>query len=48
VAPVADGTIATPTLFDVARAGTPPRNLKLLSMEKRQGGIVWLRYKVRR
>jgi hypothetical protein len=26
----------------------PARNLKLLSIEKRRGDIVWLRYKVRR
>lgn len=48
VAPVADGSLGTPSLFDVADRRAPARNLKLLSMEKRSGDIVWLRYKVRR
>lgn len=46
IAPVADGTNGTPTLFDCgeeAHAGTP---LKLLSCEALAGGVVWLRYKV--
>jgi riboflavin biosynthesis pyrimidine reductase len=47
VAPVADGSIGTPSVFDVDRR-SPARNLKLLSMTKRAGDIVWLRYKVRR
>lgn len=48
VAPVADGKPGTPSLFDVERHRSPSRSLKLLSVEKRRGGIVWLRYKVRR
>jgi riboflavin biosynthesis pyrimidine reductase len=48
VAPVADGSVGTPSLFDVVDRRAPARNLKLLSMEKRSGDIVWLRYKVRR
>ena len=48
VGPVADGSIGTPSLFDVDDRRVPPRRLKLLSMEKRAGDIVWLRYKVRR
>jgi len=47
VAPVADGSIGTPSLFDVADRRAHARNLKLLSIEKRGGGVVWLRYKVR-
>jgi riboflavin biosynthesis pyrimidine reductase len=47
VAPVADGSIGTPALFDVTARRSPARSLKLLSVEKRSGGIVWLRYKVR-
>jgi riboflavin biosynthesis pyrimidine reductase len=47
VAPVADGSVGTPTLFDVDDGRTPARSLKLLSMQKRAGDIVWLRYKVR-
>jgi riboflavin biosynthesis pyrimidine reductase len=48
VGPVADGSIGTPTLFDVEDRRSPARNLKLLSIEKRAGDIVWLRYRVRR
>lgn len=48
VAPVADGTIGSPALFDVEDRRMPARNLKLVSMEKRRGDILWLRYKVRR
>lgn len=48
VGPVADGSIGTPSLFDVEDGRAPARNLRLLSMEKCAGGIVWLRYKVRR
>jgi 2,5-diamino-6-(ribosylamino)-4(3H)-pyrimidinone 5'-phosphate reductase len=44
VGPVADGSVGTPTLFDVGRR-SPARNLRLLSVEKRSGDIVWLRYK---
>jgi len=47
VGPIADGSIGTPALFDVENRRAPARNLKLLSIEKRSGGIVWLRYKVR-
>jgi len=46
VAPVADGSVGTPTLFDVDDIAARP--LKLISVERRAGGIVWLRYKVRR
>jgi 2,5-diamino-6-(ribosylamino)-4(3H)-pyrimidinone 5'-phosphate reductase len=48
VAPIADGSIGTPSLFDVADRRTKARHLKLLSIEKRSGGIVWLRYKAGR
>jgi riboflavin biosynthesis pyrimidine reductase len=47
VAPVADGSIGTPTLFDDAHRHTRARNSKLLSIEMRGGDIVWLRYRVR-
>lgn len=48
VAPVADGAIGTPTLFD-AREGTgPSRRLKLQSVERCRGDLVWIRYKVAR
>ena len=45
VAPIADGSIGTPSLFDVSQRSTA-RKLKLVSMEKRTGDLVWLRYKV--
>lgn len=48
VGPVADGSIGTASLFDVEDRRMPARRLKLLSIEKRAGDIVWLRYKVRR
>jgi 2,5-diamino-6-(ribosylamino)-4(3H)-pyrimidinone 5'-phosphate reductase len=48
IGPVADGRTGTPALFDVDDRRAPPRQLKLMSIEKRGGGIVWLRYKVRR
>jgi riboflavin biosynthesis pyrimidine reductase len=47
VAPVADGSVGTPSLFDAGGRRAAARTLKLLSMEKRAGGIVWLRYRVR-
>jgi 2,5-diamino-6-(ribosylamino)-4(3H)-pyrimidinone 5'-phosphate reductase len=47
VGPVADGSIGTPSLFDVEDRRVPARKLKLTSIEKRSGDIVWLRYKVR-
>ena len=48
VAPVADGVIGTPTLFDVddpADSGSA-RRLALTSVEQRAGDFVWLRYRV--
>ena len=43
IAPVADGSVGTPTLFDVAERARP-RYWKLKSVEKRSGNIAWLRY----
>ncbi len=48
VGPVVDGSMGTPSIFDVEDRRVPARKLKLLSIEKRSGDIVWLRYKVRR
>ena len=47
VAPVADGSVGTPTLFD---AGPKPvaRRLRLKSVQKRAGDLVWLRYQTKR
>jgi len=44
VAPIADGGIGTPSLFDATEGFGPSRRLKLVSVEKRRGGLVWLRY----
>lgn len=46
IGPVADGSTGTATLFDVDNRRAPARSLRLLSVETRAGGIVWLRYKV--
>jgi riboflavin biosynthesis pyrimidine reductase len=48
VVPVADGGIGTPSLFDATEGPGPVRRLELLSMKRRRGGLLWLRYKVRR
>ena len=45
VAPVADGSVATPTLFDAARGG-PARRLRLLGVERCAGDLIWARYRV--
>jgi riboflavin biosynthesis pyrimidine reductase len=48
VAPVADGTVGSPALFDVedAAGGFAPRRLALDSVERRTGDVLWLRYRV--
>jgi riboflavin biosynthesis pyrimidine reductase len=47
IIPLADGSIDTPTLFDVQRGHTRrrPIELRLSSIIKLSGGVVWLRYK---
>jgi riboflavin biosynthesis pyrimidine reductase len=45
-APVADGSIGTPTLFDTKEGKGPARSLRLISVERRRGDLVWLRYRV--
>jgi 2,5-diamino-6-(ribosylamino)-4(3H)-pyrimidinone 5'-phosphate reductase len=47
-APVADGGVGTPTLFDARRGAGPARHLELLSVERRRGGLLWVTYRVRR
>jgi len=47
VAPVADGSVGTPALFDAPGARPPSRGLRLLSVQRRPGDLVWLRYAVR-
>jgi 2,5-diamino-6-(ribosylamino)-4(3H)-pyrimidinone 5'-phosphate reductase len=46
VAPVADGRVGTPTLFDVAADGATPRRLVLDGVERRADDVRWLRYRV--
>jgi 2,5-diamino-6-(ribosylamino)-4(3H)-pyrimidinone 5'-phosphate reductase len=48
VAPVADGGVGTPTLFDAREGPGPARRLKLLSVERRRGDLLWVRYGMRR
>jgi 2,5-diamino-6-(ribosylamino)-4(3H)-pyrimidinone 5'-phosphate reductase len=48
VAPIADGGIGTPTLFDAREGRGPARRLKLLSAERRRGDLLWVRYRVLR
>lgn len=47
VAPVADGSIGTASLFDAGERSRPAQ-LKLISCTKRASDLVWLRYAVRR
>lgn len=47
VAPFADGSMGTPTLFDDASGKGKARKLELLSVEERSASIVWLRYRVK-
>jgi len=46
VAPVVDGRIGTPALFDVDETAVS-RGLTLTSVETRAGGLLWLRYRGR-
>jgi riboflavin biosynthesis pyrimidine reductase len=46
IAPVADGRIGTPALFDIDGDGTLPRRLVLDHVERRADDILWLRYRV--
>jgi len=46
VAPLADGRIGRPTLFDVADDDMIPSGLVLEHVERRADDVVWLRYSV--
>lgn len=48
VAPIADGSMGTPSLFDARSGEGPTRHLELLSVEKLRGDLVWLRYRRKR
>jgi riboflavin biosynthesis pyrimidine reductase len=47
VAPVADGGVGTPTLFDAPGTRGPARSLRLLSVERLRDDLLWVRYRVR-
>ena len=46
VAPVADGRIGTPALFDVEGDDVIPWRLALVEVERRAHDVIWLRYRV--
>jgi 2,5-diamino-6-(ribosylamino)-4(3H)-pyrimidinone 5'-phosphate reductase len=46
VAPVTDGRIGTPALFDIDGDDVTPRRLTLDSVERRADDVLWLRYRV--
>ncbi|HEU0014024.1 MAG TPA: hypothetical protein VFQ45_10090 [Longimicrobium sp.] len=46
VAPVADGRIGTPALFDVDGEDAAPCRLALQAVERRADDVLWLRYRV--
>jgi 2,5-diamino-6-(ribosylamino)-4(3H)-pyrimidinone 5'-phosphate reductase len=46
VAPVADGRMGAPTLFDVEADEVTPVGLVLEDVQKRGNGMLWLRYRV--
>jgi len=48
IAPVADGRVATPALFDVDGGDVGPQTLALESVERRADDVLWLRYRVER
>ena len=47
VAPLADGSVGTPSLIDAQKGIRAPRRLKLISFEKRAGDLLWIRYRVK-
>ena len=46
VAPVADGRIGSPALFDIDGDDVAPRRLALEAVERRADDVLWLRYRV--
>jgi riboflavin biosynthesis pyrimidine reductase len=46
LAPVADGRIGTPALFDIDGGDVTPRRLALQAVEARADDVLWLRYRV--
>jgi len=48
VAPVADGRMGTPALFDAEGTNVQPRRLVLEHVDRRDDDVLWLRYRVER
>jgi riboflavin biosynthesis pyrimidine reductase len=50
IVPIADGTMGTPTMFDIDQDPTThnPAALRLKSVKKLPGGVLWVRYLARR
>ena len=48
VVPLADGGTGIPSLFDAPEGRGHARPLKLISVEKLRGDLLWLRYRVKR
>jgi len=48
VAPLADGSVGTPSLFDAREGRGPARRLTLVAVQKRSTDLVWLRYRLKR
>ena len=46
IAPVADGSVGTPTLFDAMTGKGLGRKLRLISISRIKGDLVWLRYRM--
>jgi riboflavin biosynthesis pyrimidine reductase len=46
VAPVVDGRVGTPALFDVDGENVSPHRLALEAVERRADDVLWLRYRV--
>ena len=46
VAPVVDGRVGTPSVFDITGEGVAPRRLVLDNVERRADDVLWLRYRV--
>ena len=46
IAPVADGSVGTPTLFDAMTGKGLGRKRRLISISRIKGDLVWLRYKM--
>jgi riboflavin biosynthesis pyrimidine reductase len=46
IAPVADGRVGTPALFDIDGEDATPQRLVLTDVERRADDMLWLRYRV--